>query len=286
MSLGNATLRTVDHFNLTLAGQTKSLPFSELPAERSPHTGRLLRHVHLLFTVEGEETNDAVVKELSSAQNPSGAMRGDDGKRWLQVGHNWSYTAGTDRYEHHVELREAEILNPTRLEFAGLSLVPDRYGEEIVEGRIMIMTILEPDEEADRTLEAFIRSHMDEAEAAYFPLRRLGISNDEISVRLGNCLRERPSRGQRHRLVFVQSGDEEPEAVFAQINQPDVARAKEVAAAGHRAISTLVSELRVAGVLSEDAEARIFDALRTDNLRAEHMRRFSETDDLDAFFMH
>jgi hypothetical protein len=274
----------MEQFELTLVGRTRSLPFSELPAERSRHTGRPLRCVQLVFTVEGEETNGAVLNELGEANTAEGALGGEDGQRWLVTQHSWRHEVGNERYEHQVELREAEDLKPTGLEFAGLDLVPDRYLEELADDRIMITTIVSPDENADRALEALVQAHMDKDRPVYFPLRRVGISDDPISVRLGKCLRERPSTGRRHRLIFVQEGAESPPGTFVLINQPEIYRTEEMAAANRRAIAVLLEELRQAGMLNDGAISRIREALRTDDLQAKQMRPFSEVArDLDDY---
>jgi hypothetical protein len=88
MSVRTAILRNMTHFNLTMVGEAKDIPFSELPPKRSLHTGRQLRRVELAFTVTGEQINDAILKELSDAQDTSHSLQGE-GKGWLQNGNDY-----------------------------------------------------------------------------------------------------------------------------------------------------------------------------------------------------
>jgi hypothetical protein len=272
-------------FELTLLGDTRTVESVDLPAEISPHTNRPLAHVRLNFTVGGREANDVVVEALAKADAAEHALQSPDGRRWLVIQNRWSHTDARERYEHEVEVREAEALDPTHLEISGVILSPERYSETIVDGLISVDVIVAPDTETDRALEDLIRQYADQDDDYCLELKRVGISEEPISVKLSQAIFERIPDGRRHLLGFVQAGEEPAPGVFWRLNQPELSRMLEAAAAGTRAVTALVEELVRAGVFDDEASARVREALRTDNLRFDDRRPFMEVRrGLDDYF--
>jgi hypothetical protein len=215
---------TADSLNLELLGERRQLSAEELDASVSPHTGRALRRVRLDFTVRGSKMNQRVIDELNGAARGNGGLRDSEGNSWVVVTHSHQYTAGdvNEMYRHDVEIRQCEELSADRLDFGGLSLAVDKYEEDASDGGITVQAIVRTALNEARELEDFLLADRDEV---YFPVVRVGVSDEPIRMRLGKCLWERSDSEIRHLLTFVsEEGDSEDQQRGLLLLEPERSR--------------------------------------------------------------
>ncbi len=272
-------MTAVETVNLILLGRTVDVPAEELGPEASPHTGRLLRRVQVTFSVAAEES-DEVGKALTKAHTTEGALRGEDGFRWLVTGSSHSYSDGDRVHRHSVELREDEEIKAERLELLGLELAPTKYQEEVGNGGILIVARVDPDAATDEALE---RALTDERDELYFDVLRVGVSEKMLRMRFGRCLWQKTDGGRAHLLRLVsQQGDDEETQRGLMLFQPELGHLERKVAAAEEAIEAILAELQSAGVLSESAAPAI--RARVDEAWEKRKREFDETRDLNLYF--
>jgi hypothetical protein len=272
---------------LTLLGELRDLLATDLDMITSRHTGRPLRQVELDFRC-GDALVSDLTKQLEAAREDA-PLEDEGGTLWIVKNHSRSNVNG-GAWRVSVTLAEVEALEAERLEFAGLSLPPSFYNERASTSDDVLVITAElapgPDEEA--LLEQLITEDklaQSGDEVTYFPLRRVGISDEPISVRFGRCLWQATANGaRRHLVVFVsQQGDtaETRRRVGLFANEPRSSNAARIAMQGREVAQAILDELDLAGVLSPEALERV--RARGAEAWDRRFRDLAEVDDLTDF---
>lgn len=120
-----------DTVTLELAGIQVTATIDNAESFPSPHTGRQLERLQVRFAVDGEATNDQIIKALEANQEVT--LLQDAGQRvsFKPDKNSWSYTEGIARYRHDLELTEQEDLQPTAVVLGQLEITPYVYEERI-----------------------------------------------------------------------------------------------------------------------------------------------------------
>jgi hypothetical protein len=267
---------------ITLLGEGHHVPVEDLASETSPYTGRQLRRISISFNVSAEKSEE-VNAELIAAREPAQAISGN-GIQWRVLNSSYSYEEGAATHHHQAEL--VEIEEPPKAEsiqMLGLSLRPREYREEINEDDgmllISILTLAEGDD--NTVLETAI--HEQRAMRGYFPVIRVGVSDDPIQVRFGRCLWKDEASGRLHLLRLVADADVvREESAVLRIHQPELLLAQQKAAALEDMLSALLGKLGEAGVLSGAQAQEIRE--NADGSWRRHSRDFDEAANIERHF--
>jgi hypothetical protein len=279
----------VDRFlELTLAGAPHQLAAAEIEGIPSRLSGRVVRRLEVRFSLSVEALNDAVVRELMAAGKEDMALvEKDSQRRWLVEQNSYSHSGGAE-YTHTAVLRELENLTASAVELPGIRLVPEKYAEEDSgQGpyNIRFMTTVEgPDEDL---LEQFFSEHR---QVSYFPVVRVGVRDQPVSMRLGRCLWQSLPGGRRHLITLVSEEGDSSEVQHAlrgvlTLNQPAVRRLEDAAVGVDSQLRALLTELVNAGTLDPAAVDRVIRAGEPNALdQGKAARRFEQADNLDDFW--
>lgn len=268
---------------LHLAGELRDLEANPEDGPVSRHTGRLLRKVRVEFRA-GQQLWDRLDDELhAAADEDEPGLQDADGVRW-RVG-TWSNVSasGSAARKYEVELTEIEEVEPpTAIEFLGLEFQVDYYQVRLPASGTGILLVEFTANKAE--VEALIQQIREKRQSddPYFELVRKGGSLPPVSVRFGRPVWEAAADGGRKfQLVFVlEDGDEDRDSTFL-LGEPEASNVQVLLREARATLDALMSELRVAGVLSEEAISRIEEHRSTapERGRLEYM----ETDDISAF---
>lgn len=160
----------------------------------SPHTGRRLRQADTRVPVSADLSAD-----FKEALNDSVAVD-DDGNAWSAQLRCESYTQGGSSHDFEIDWIEQEQLQATSVKFQRLALTPSRYEERPDEDdgviTIRFQATLSPAETARlRELEA--------GDQVYWPVVRVGISDEPRSMRFGQLLWSSREDGSTEYLIML-----------------------------------------------------------------------------------
>ena len=172
----------------------------------SLHTGRRLRQAESTVMAPADDSSEfrAVLEES--------VARDDDGNNWGAIIKTESFANGGS-HEFAIEWAEHEELHTERVEFEGLALTPTRYKEDADpedDGVVAInfLATLTPDE-VDRLRE--LEAKTADPESRYWPVFRIGISEEPRTMRLGQLLWSKRDDGNvDYLIVLVDAANDDP----------------------------------------------------------------------------
>lgn len=196
--------------------------------------------------------------------------------------HSWSYTGGTARYLHDVELTEQEALQPTAVVLDQLEITPYAYQERVEDGGGMVIdlkTRLAGPQHAE--LQAMILRRR--ADASYFPVLRKGLQGTPRTMRFGICTWSAHDGEFKDNLILVeQAYDQHQSDPIVPLDYPQGLRGREMTAKTAAVVTELLRVLQAKGVL---------DAAEVDQLNATAVQQaqelaleFCRMDDVDTGF--
>src|ERR1035438_584415 len=173
----------------------------------SPHSGRELRHAESAVNVGDEASSE--FREALAASPATDA----DGDRWSAQIRRESFSNGGP-HELVIDWAESEELQADLVTLEGLELTPSSYEENLDEDGVLAIELqatLSP-EETDRVRHLQIDSTQDQQR--YWPVARVGISDEPRSMRLGRVLWSKRADGNiEHKITLVdEAHDRDPSA--------------------------------------------------------------------------
>lgn len=186
---------------------------------------------------------------------PAVDENGDSLGDWIvKIGMRRSQEAGgSELHKVELSLYESEALDPDSvvLDDGRFELTPDEYGEYIVgEDELHVQMIVTLDEENAQELREYI------LESGYFPVQRLGLSEEPVEMRFGRTLWTRQDDQIRFGLPLVDKKMDEDE-IRGSPAQPVEFRARADQAFAEEVLRGLLTSLVEKGVLSEEDRERI-----------------------------
>jgi len=271
---------------LVLLGEARDLQVVEDTPVSSRWSGEPLRRIHFQFRVANDDEHDSLQAELTGSGDDPAVVSGSDGVQWEVSSHGYTYRDNMPPV-HNIELTEREQLNLDRIEFNGLALTPERWSLEAGDHPVLTFLVRMNAQEHQQFEAILQRRRLAGADAeVYFPVALTGITNQTVRMRFGHCLWQNlGGRGGRHQIVLVaEEGDvrETGYSGFDQLLQPATDRLEEGTIRSKRRLDALVTELHRAGVLDDDAVARINSAADAP-LSFSEVREFDRALDLDDF---
>lgn len=270
---------------LVLPGDPFVFPEIEQEPVRSRYTGRMLRRVLVGVRARDDQAGQELVAALQGTGGGEVLIPDTAGGHWKVL----STIIGEPASIHDVEIVEHEELDVERVEFEGLSLVPDRWslGEHGEAYSLAFLATMDSGTHGqfEQVLER--RQAGPEAER-YFTANIVGITVEPVSVRFGQCLWQRlDGGGARHFIVLVsEQGDvTDPDPMskaLTELLEPQRTRLMQQSVIVDMKLDALIEELRRAGVLGEEAVARITQ--RVDRLPFARMREFERVGDVEFLF--
>lgn len=274
-----------DEIQLLLLDQPRRLDFEELEPATSPLTLRPLRRIAVTMHV-GDTVHDQLGAQLQESRygRPIGEV---DGGMWELEDH-CSQKSGDGPWTYNVVLRQREAINISQLDFAGLSLTPDKtkVAEEL--GIITICASVTVTAEQHQVIEDIVTSQYEahlsgDAANAYMSVLAVGLRDEPIRMRFGACPWEKTDDGARYVLVLVsEEGDTKSLQRGKQPSDPKTEALIRNSLMHSAKVDALISELERAGVLSSEAVARIADAASARPPRGAR-REYWRTKHLDDF---
>lgn len=247
--------------------------------EVSRHTGHSLRHLEVEFVVNGDAAESQVQSALKETDNVLASLIADTGESdgmWMVKEMSSSYRDGRPVFQHSLELREHEELKARALQFAGLAVEPYTY-EEQFDGDALVVTakvIINRDQQ-----DALFREDGDER---YFPVIRVGLSEEPRMMRLGRCLWSHGQEVIKQEIVLVdQAYDDNRDHFRHGFDEPALSRLEEMALEDGKLLCSLCDVLLETGALSTDAFERL--APDIDRIRTRDSRDFLRVKDLDEW---
>lgn len=269
---------------LVLLGQPQDLDVTDLEPTTSPLTGKPLRRIDVTVRGVPDHLHDQLRDELNASRRAT-PIQDAEGGRWVAENFT-SYNRNGGPYSFDVSFRQGEDVQVERLEFAGISLTPekvkvrDRDGDGIVVEAMVTVTAAEHEtisNARDATEEAALGT-----EGAYLPVRVVGVRDEPVRMRFGRCPWQRTDDGgARYVLVMVSEvGDGSPAVGFSQPRIEALTRNSLVHSAK---IDALIAELERAGILSADGVQRIARAAAAEPTVAQQVE-YNRTKHIDDFW--
>jgi hypothetical protein len=183
-------------------------------------------------------------------------------------------------FEHTVDLLENEQVDLTELVIESLSLVPERWSLDD-DGVLAVLVTVDPAQREH--LERLIAEERDSADAR-LRVQQVGIRDEPVLMRFGRCYWQQLDGGRTRHLIHLMTerSKDRNRSSFSLMLQPEVTRLQDAAVIQGRKLDALIAELRDAGVLSEDAVARIRESGASAPSAA--YREFDRTQDVESFF--
>jgi hypothetical protein len=247
--------------------------------EASRHTGRNLRHLEVELVVDGDEAERQVRLALDEASSVPASLVTDAGEAdgtWTVGETSSSYRDGLPVFHHVLELQEREDLKARALQLANLTLEPYAYEEQFDGDALVVTARVTIDRGQQDTL---LSQDHDER---YFPVIRVGLSEEPRMMRLGRCLWSREQRVIRQEIVLVDRAyDDDSGHVRHGFDEPSLSHLEEMAVEDGRLLCMLCDLLSDAGAISSDGLNRLAPVL--DQIRKRDSREFSRVEDLDEW---
>lgn len=246
----------VPELTVVLLGKSRTLPADELEQQISHHTGRALRALDVSIAGVPTHLRDALQQELEAARKPEGALADSDGSRWIVTGSSYSHTDGGPS-THSFQLREAEPLEATAVDFGGLTLQPLLYSEEAdSNGQITIKMRFDLNAADSERFEALLSTSRAEEPDPYFDVVRHGIDESPLRARFGRCYWQPLVEGRAHLIHLASERGDDPEP-FHGWSQPELGTGLRLSTETSEMLDGLLDELSASGALADDAVARV-----------------------------
>lgn len=245
----------------------------------SRHTGRSLRRLEVELVVDGDDDEQHVRLALKQAKDVSVSLLDDSGEAdgtWGVKEVSSSYRDGLPVFHHVLRLQEREEIKAKALQLTGLSLEPYAY-EEQFDGDALIVTarvtIERPQQDA--------LFQMDDDER-YFPVVRVGLSDEPRMMRLGKCLWSHEEQVIKQEIVLVdQAYDDDRDRFHHGFDEPALSRLEEMALEDGELLCSLCDLLLDAGTISPDGLGRLTPSV--DRIRKRDSRDFLRVTNLDEW---
>lgn len=263
---------------IVLGGVELPVTVRDLEAQTSRHTGRNLRRLEVALDVnsdEAEQQAEQVLEAVSDDPVSLVAHSGETDGQWIVVERSMSYQDGLPMFHHVLELQEWEELKARALLVAGLTLEPYAY-EERLDGEALVVTarvIIDRDQQ-----DALFRQDDDER---YFPVVRVGLSEEPRMMRMGRCLWSREQSVIRQELTLVDRAYDDEDPLRHGLDEPALPHLEEMVVEDGKLLCVLCDLLADAGAISSEGMGRLTPAL--DRLRNRDSREFLRVLDLDEW---
>lgn len=254
-----------------------TLNSSDVTASR--HTGRDLRHLEVELVVNGDEPERQVQLALENASSVPVTLFTDAGEAdgiWIVEETSSSYRDGVPVFHHVLHLREQEELKARAIQVAGLTLEPYAY-EEHFDGDALVVTAKVTIDRGQQ--DALCRQ---DDEDSYFPVVRVGLSEEPRMMRMGRCLWSREQQVIKQQIVLVdQAHDDDPSNFRHGFDDPELSHLQEMAVQDGKLLCAICDLLSDADVLSSEAVRRLAPDL--ERIRQRDSREFLRVGDLDEW---
>jgi hypothetical protein len=271
--------------DLVFPGDPFVFPVIEQEPARSRYTGKMLRQFQVGVRARDAELNEQLEATLSGTGQEGAVLSDRAGGRWKVTSRSYSYQQGQAAPDiHNVDIVEQEDLHLERVEFDGLSLVPDRWSLEPYGEANSLTFLATMDAGTHQRFERVLEHRQADPDAeTYFPVKMVGITEEPVSMRFGECLWQRlDGGGARHRIVLVSERGDDPDQGGPGLFEPERSRLMQQAVIVNMKLDALIEELHRAGVLDDEAITRITQEVT--RLPFAPMREFHRVGDIDLFF--
>ncbi len=264
---------------IVLGGIELPITVRKSDANASRHTGRQLRHLEVELVVDGDEAEQRVRQALDDSGSVPAGLVTDTGEAdgtWVVEEASSSYRDGVPVFHHVLELHEWEELEARALQIAGLTLEPYTY-EERFDGDALVVTARVT---IDRSQQDALFSQDDDE--SYFPVTRVGLSEEPRMMRLGRCLWSREQQVIKQEIVLVDRAyDDDQSNVHHGFDEPTLSHLQEMALQDGKLLCEVCDLLSDAGAISSEGLDRLAPDL--DRIRNRDSREFSRVEDLDEW---
>jgi hypothetical protein len=245
----------------------------------SKHTGKQLQLLSIRFQILGENENDEfldIIKNEKKAQLVANEHTEPSSNLWVIKNNSYSYVSNQHplRYTHNLELVEFEELKIDKLMLDDLLINPYFYDEEL-SGEDLILevkTILNDKE--NLKLNELMKGK------TYFPVQRIGISDQPLEMRFGQCLWSKNEDGFKHHLRIVQKTYDR-EGIQRGLCQPQTSNMESMLAENYVLLEQLLMLLQQKGLVASDEIQQIKKSAKEKNW--ETRREFDRVEDIDQF---
>jgi hypothetical protein len=261
-----------------LAGEPRNLCYEDELPVASPLTGRSLQVIRVDSTV-GPSLRDRLHAELEESRDRGSEIKDTEGRLWA-LDDSYSIRDAGDRHSFNFALVEREAVTLERVELGELVVTPDRWSVDVGEdGQIVVDLLVTAEVDQHRAIEdAIVR---EPEKRRYQPVRLIGLREEPISMRFGQCVWQSTEAGARHRLVLVSElGDEK--SLSHRLGDPEIGATMRVLNRYTLKLDALIAELETSGVLNGEAVQRIEEAAKLPP--AGLWRRYMETDDIEPYW--
>lgn len=254
-----------------------TLRASDVKASR--HTGRNLRHLEVELVVDGDEAEQQVRLALNEASSVPASLITDRGEAdgiWIVEETSSSYRDGLPVFHHVLNLQEREEIKARALQLAGLTLEPYAYEEQFDGDALVVTARVTIDRGQQDTL---LRQDDDKR---YFPVIRVGLSEEPRMMRLGRCLWSREQQVIKQEIVLVDEAYDDDQGHFHHgFDDPALSHLEEMAVEDGKLLCTLCDLLSETGAISPDGVERLAPVL--ERVRKRDSREFLRVEDLDEW---
>ncbi|MCO1597412.1 hypothetical protein M8C17_19865 [Micromonospora sp. RHAY321] len=286
-----------DDIRLVLLGEPSDLDFTELEPVTSPLTLKPLRRISVEMRV-GAGLHDQLRERLNASRLGNlevQPVEDADGGLWAVEEHHAYQDNGP--WEHSLTFRQHDAVEVRKLEFADLSLVPEKAKVDrlslLQDEGFMVEALVTVDAEQHGKLTRLITEQYDandpetlDLDKQYLPVRLVGVRDEPLSMRFGGRCpwQSTDNGGARYLLVLVtEEGDPRQRSMVGMGWQPRAEALTRNSVIHEARIDALIAELQRAGVLSAEAVARIAEAAAA-KPTPERWREYMRTQYLDDFF--
>jgi hypothetical protein len=274
---------------LVLPGEPAILGYLEAESAPSTYSGRPLRRLELTLEVRGDDSQERLTAELGGSGGGPALISDGAGGQWKVTSYDYSYQEGqgTTTYTHDVQLIEVEQLALDRVEFDGMTITPERWSlDQDAQPGVLIMMVSLDGEHSEQFERVLAHRRNTDGEDAYFPVRWIGVSDEPISMRFGQCLWEPLDDGSvRHKIVLItRKGDDDHDGFFDRLYQPERARLVEQSVVMATKLNAFLEELQRAGVLDGEAVGRINSSSQPAAAPDSTWREFERARNVEDYF--
>jgi hypothetical protein len=239
----------------------------------SKHTGTELNVIEVSLTFRNENGHRAFLDIIRDNKIISSVDEEDHRKKWKISNSSYTYSNDSGPYRHTLELTEQEVLSIEKLVINGLSFQPYFYKESIDEDSLIIdaRILLTPEE-----YENFKKIRYGEL---YFPVVRVGISEQEKEMRFGQGLWSQNDGKIKQHICLVERSYDITHKKRVGL-YPEIPNIMEMLEDNIEIMDNLLNILSQKNVLT-DSELQQVKEISTEKVR-ERRLLFYRIDDIDA----
>lgn len=276
-----------DDIRLVLLGGPRDLDITGLEPTTSPITGQPLRRIDATMYGVPDDLHDPLRDQLNASRRGH-PIEDSDGGRWIAEDFT-SRNRNGGPWTFDVTFRQDEDVQVERLEFAGISLTPEKakirdHDDDGFVLEAMVTVTAAEHEVISNAMDATEKASLG-TDGAYLPVRMVGVRDEPIRMRFGRCpwqLTE--DGGARYVLVLVtEAGDNVMRRGGVSFGQPRLEALTRNSLVYSAKTDALIAELERAGILSGDAVQRIARAAAAEPTILQRME-YNRTKYLDDFW--